>query len=135
MGLQTELFIASGEEAAGYDGLNGDSFERIQLGGLTNLEFETLWAIFDGDEWDAKRHALEQIASTNASWTFRFPAAYVAKLQSLDADKIHEAASAWSATEEIAASPDDVLPVIESLVTLAQSASAQNRNLFLWTAL
>jgi hypothetical protein len=135
MGLQTEVFIASRGDAARYDGLNGDSFERIQLAGLTNLEFETLWAIFDDDEWDAKRHVLKQIASTNASWTFQFPAAYLAKLQSLDANRIHEAAAAWAATDEIAASPDDVLPVIESLVTLAQSASAQNRDLFLWTAL
>jgi hypothetical protein len=135
MGLQTELFIASEEDAARYDGLNGNSFERIQLGGLTNLEFETLWAIFDDAEWDAKRHGLKQIASTNASWTFQFPAAYLAKLQSFDANQVNEAAAVWSATEEIAASPDEVLPVIESLVTLARSASAQNRNLFLWTAL
>ena len=124
-----------GKRLRANDGLIGAGFERIQLGGLTNLEFETLWAIVDHEEWDAERHALEQISSTDASWTFQFPAAYVAKLQSLDADKIRKAATSWSATEEIGASPDDVLPVIESLMTLAQSASAQNRTLFMWMAL
>jgi hypothetical protein len=135
MGLQTDLFVGSTEDARNYDGDATRSLERIQLGGLTNLEFETLRAIIANEPWDVKRHALEQIASTETSWTFRFPDTYVTALQSLDVDGVKNAATTWAATEEIAASPSDVVPVIESLVRLAKSASANGRNLFVWTAL
>jgi hypothetical protein len=135
MGLQTELFVGSIEDARKYDGDGTTALERIQLGGLTNLEFETLQAIIANEDWDVKRHALDEVASTEASWTFRFPDAYVTALQSLDVADMNNAATKWAATEEIAASPSDVLPVIESLVRLAKSASANGRDLFVWTAL
>lgn len=135
MGLQTDLFVGSPEAAAHYEGGLVADIERVQIGGFTNLEFETLWAIVEGETWDVKRHGLEELASTEASWTFRFPTAYVGKLQSLGPNDIRDVAEAWSKTEEISASPADVLPVIESLVSLAKSATAQNRDLFVWTAL
>jgi hypothetical protein len=135
MGLQTDLFVGSIEDARKYDGEATTAIERIQLGGLTNLEFETLRAIIANEAWDIKRHALDEVASTEASWTFRFPDAYVTALQSLDVAGMNNAATKWAATEEIAASPSDVLPVIESLVRMATSASANGRDLFVWTAL
>ncbi|HSE25722.1 MAG TPA: hypothetical protein VLB68_28915 [Pyrinomonadaceae bacterium] len=135
MGLQTDLFLGSVEDAQNYDGKTSLNVERIQLGGLTNLEFEILRAIVAGQPWEVNRHALEQIASTDESWTFRFPAAYVSTLQALDSEAMKRAANAWAATEEIAASASDVLPVIESLVLLAKSASATGLDLFVWTAL
>ena len=135
MGLQTDLFLGSVEDAQNYDRAKSKNLERIQLGGLTNLEFEILRAIVAEEPWEVERHALEQIASTEESWTFRFPSAYVRTLQALDNEAIKRAANAWAATEEIAASTADVLPVIESLVLLAKSASTTGRDLFLWTAL
>ena len=135
MGLQTDLFLGSIEDARKYDGEATTAIERIQLGGLTNLEFETLRAIIANEAWDVNRHALEEVASTEASWTFRFPDAYVSALQSLDVAGMNSAATKWAATEEIAASPSDVLRVIESLVRLAKSAPANGGDLFVWTAL
>jgi len=135
MGLQTDLFLGSIEDGQNYDGGTNMNVERIQLGGLTNLEFEILRAIVAGESWEVQRHALEQIASTEESWTFRFPPAYVKTLQALDSEAMKRAANAWAATAEIAAPPSAVLPVIESLVLLAKSASATGRDLFVWTAL
>ena len=134
MGLQTDLFLDSVDDAMKYDGAPSADVERFRVGGLTNLEFERLQAILALEEWDVKRHALEEIASTETSWTFRFPASYVMTLQSLDRDAMNRAASSWAATEEIASSPSEVLPVIESLAALARSASATGRDLFVWFA-
>jgi hypothetical protein len=135
VGLMTELFVALPQMAASYGPRNGEGFKRAQFAGLTNLEFETLWAILEDAQWDVKRHALLEIASTESTWTFQFPAPYVAKLRATDQKKIREAAELWSATEEVAASPADVLPVIEALVELARNAAAKGEDLFLWTSL
>ena len=135
MGLLTELFIAPEKDAPSFDHRSGARFERERLGGLTNLEFETLWAILEDVEWDAKKHALAQVASTDASWTFRFPQGYVDRLLKLAAPERARAAAAWAATEEISASPSDVEPVITKLVSLARRASSEGQGLFLWTAL
>jgi hypothetical protein len=89
------LFIASRQDAASYEEREGKGFERIELGGLTSLEFETLWAISENEEWDTEKHVIEEIASTDGTWTFQFPEAYVLKLQSLDAAGMRAAADAW----------------------------------------
>src|ERR1041385_7751017 len=104
MGLQTDLFVGSIDDARNYDGEATTALERDQPGGLTNLEFETLWAIVANEAWDVKRHALEEVASTEESWTFRFPDSYVTALQSLDVARINNVATTWAATEEISAS-------------------------------
>src|ERR1044071_872060 len=67
MGLQTDLFVGSIDDARNYDGEATTALERDQPGGLTNLEFETLWAIVANEAWDVKRHALEEVASTEES--------------------------------------------------------------------
>ena len=135
MGLQTDLFLGSTPDAKSYDGAPKSGVERIQLGGLTNLEFEILQAIVASESWEIERHALEEIASTEASWTFRFPGTYVMALQSLDRETIERVAVEWAATEEIAGTPSDVLPVIEGLVRLAKEASLSGRSLFVWFGL
>jgi hypothetical protein len=135
MGLQTDLFVGTRDDASKYDGVPVNGRDRVQLGGLTNLEFETLWAIILDEEWDSARHRLEEVASTDESWTFRFPTAYVTAIKSLDAGAITKAAAEWAATDEIDALPSDVLPVIQSLVGLANSAFVKGRDLFVWTAL
>jgi hypothetical protein len=64
MNVLTELFVAPVESAKSYDATSGSKFERVQLGGLTNLEFETLWAIIEGEEWDAEKHQLREVTSS-----------------------------------------------------------------------
>lgn len=135
MGLLTDLFVGSIDQAQSYDSISPSNVERAQFSGLTNLEFETLRAILADEEWDVERHALELVSETDETWTFRFPADYVRRLQELDSETMNRAASRWAATEEIACPPSEILPVIESLVGLAKSATANGQDLFVWTSL
>jgi hypothetical protein len=135
MGMLTDLYVASPSSARGYDKAHGGSFEREELGGLTNLEFETLWAILSDEEWDAGRHALEEVASTESSWTFQFPPEYSARLRALDDEALARVAARWAETEEISGSAEDVLPVIQALVRLAHLVVPEKTALFVWTSL
>ena len=135
MGLLTELFVATDAEAKAYDHNSADRFRSAKLGGLTNLEFETLWAILAGEEWSPKIHALGDIASSNSTWTFKFPRAYIDRLRAVDAQGICDAAKWWAVTEELSCEPADLEPVIEQLVSLARSLDESNESLFVWTSL
>jgi len=132
--LLTELFVATEADAKSYDQTSAERFSSAQFGGLTNLEFETLWAILLKEEWSAEKHALSQVAETEGSWTFRFPPAYVAKLKELEPADISAAATEWAATEEISGAASDVAPVISELATLSKSVG-QGQGLFVWTSL
>jgi hypothetical protein len=135
MGLLTELFVATGEEAKAYDHTTAGRFPGTQLGRLTNLQFETLWAILAAEAWNPKTHSLTQVASTKGTWTFRFPDAYVERLRRLEPSAVAAAASSWASTEEIASAPSDVEPVISDLVSLAKSVTEPHEGLFLWMSL
>jgi hypothetical protein len=135
MSLMTELFVADEEGARAYDSLSPGAVQRVQLGGLTNLEFETLWAILEGEEWDAKKHGLRRVVNRGEDWVFEFPGAYVEKLRTLGASEQASAVATWAATEEIAAEPEDMAPVIGQLVALAGSAATKRLKLYLWFAL
>lgn len=135
MGLLTELFVADENEAKAYGPESAGRFAGVQLGGLTNLEFESLWAILASEEWSPKAHSLSQVASSDNCWTFRFPHPYVERLIRLDGPLIQAAAKTWAATEEISGSTSDVEPVIESLAKLARLADESRRGLYLWVSL
>jgi len=135
MSIVTELFIAPDSAATTYGHRSAGQFTGAQLGGLTNLEFETLWAILEGTPWDVNKHSLSEVASTESSWTFQFPQDYMDRLSRLDAKAIAPAAAAWSRTDELAGTRADLEPVIRQLVGLAQTAAEQGQGLFLWTAL
>jgi len=135
MSILTELFIAPDSVATTYGHRSAGQFTGAQLGGLTNLEFETLWAILEGTPWDVNKHSLSEVASTESSWTFQFPQGYMDTLSRLDAKAIAPAAAAWARTDELAGTRADLEPVIRQLVGLAQTAAKQGQGLFLWTAL
>ena len=132
MGILAELFVATDEEAKSYDGQSAGRFQSVQLGGLTNLEFETLWAILEGKDWSPDSHALQEMRPAGETWTFKFPPAYVERMRRLDSEGVAAAAKQWAATEELACAPADVEPVIATLVAVARSIGDGNRSLFLW---
>jgi hypothetical protein len=135
MGLMTELFVAERGQAKTYTPASPGDIERAQLGGLTSLEFETLWAILQGEEWTLEKHALREVVSREESWIHEFPGSYVEKLRTLGGSEMASAAAQWAATEEISSTADEVLPIIEQLVSLARSAAAKRKTLFVWVAL
>jgi hypothetical protein len=135
MGLMTELFVARGDEARTYNHASAGRFHSVQLGGLTNLEFETLWAILAAEEWSANTYGLDKLASTGGTWTFKFPSAYIEKLRGLDSVGVSAAAKSWAATDELLCKPAEVEPVITQLVSIARSIRDDDRGLFLWFSL
>ena len=134
MALLTDLFVANEADAKSYDAASARRFSAAQFSGLTNLEFETLWAILLGEEWEGEKHALTPIAETESTWTFRFPPQYVLRLTQTTPREAAAAAAAWAATEEISADASDVAPIITTLIALAKSVQP-SRGLFVWTAL
>src|SRR6516164_11483850 len=87
MAILTDIFVSSPADAQRYEALepkrSGGPFELVQFKGLTSLEFGTLWAILNNEEFDFDKHALESLAPEGETWLFRFPAAYVQKLATL----------------------------------------------------
>jgi hypothetical protein len=131
----TELFIDNEHGAKNYGSTPHTEVERAQLGGLTNLEFETLWAILEGVPWDPESHSLHEIVAGDNFWVHQFPASYVDKLRGLKSSEMAEAAASWAATDEISATPEEVSPIIDQLVALARSAVKNGKGLFVWTSL
>jgi hypothetical protein len=137
MGLMTELFVATPERAATYDVDSGPTFERFQLGDFTNLQFEMLWAILEGEEWDPDKHGLREIVCRDdgAQFVFQFPPPFVERLRSLTADAKVSAAATWAAMEEVSADQADVAPIIDNLVALSEAATKGVHGLFVWFSL
>jgi hypothetical protein len=134
MSVMTELFVSTEESAVTYESRRATSFERVQIGGLTSLEFETLWAILEGEEWDPDKHLLTEITSTESSWVHQFPGRYLELLENLSDSTKRPVVAAWAATEELSAPPAEVAPVIDTLVALARSAIKKGQGLFVWTS-
>src|SRR5262249_44276733 len=110
-------------------------FELVQFKGLTNLEFGTLWAIINGEEFDFNKHALESLAPQGNTWLFRFPPAFVQKLAALTPAAINAVSAAWADTEELQWEPSETKEVIVELVRLAKLAASPTKGLFFWGSL
>lgn len=98
----------------------------------------SLWASLRNAEWDVS--SLHQFTSVfqlpgGEKSIHRLPNAMVADLAVLDSQKISVAASKWAATDEMACEPDDVRPIIEGLVGLANKASQTGKEIYLWNCL
>lgn len=143
MGILADLFVADPKDAITYEALQlkgaitPDKFDRAEFKGLTDLEFGTLWAILQNEEWNVKSHCLETISleGQGETWLFRFPEPFLSRLSSLDSSEIGRAAKAWAATEELQCEPSDIEPVIRELARLAKAATRDGKGLYLWGSL
>jgi hypothetical protein len=137
MAILTDIFVASVSDAPKYESLEaagppGSLFEVTQFNGLTNLEFGTLWAIMNGENFDFDKHALESLAPEGETWLFRFPAAYVQKLAALSPAQAKKTAATWAATDELQWEPAEAEEVLSELIRLAKLAGLPSKGLFLW---
>ena len=144
MGLLCDLFVNSHEEELAYESTTPldrnarlKRFDPAEFKGLTSLEFGTLWAILAKEEWDSDKHMLIDVAfgEGNESWLHQFQDDYVELLSKLDKNAIDTAAQAWSETEELSCSAEDVRPVVEALVRLSQQSISQSKGLYMWGSL
>jgi hypothetical protein len=145
MSILCELFVADPSEASKYGDRSDDSewaadVESMAFGGMTQLNFEILWAIVEGRPWDPGTHSFEWVGDQPEgqaeTWTFRFAPAFVSLLAALkDPRAITEVTQQWARTEELNCDPEELTEVVDALVHLARSAEASGRGLFLWGSL
>jgi hypothetical protein len=140
MGLLTDIFVATPEDALKYESLAPGElppgrFEVVNFKGLTDLEFGTLWAILAGEAFDMDRHALEALTPGGETWLFGFPSAFVERLAGLGAADTTSAAAAWAATEELQWDPSETEEVLVELVRLARRSKSTSKGLYFWGSL
>jgi hypothetical protein len=138
MGLLADLVVSTEETAIQY----GESMSTgvkptgiiasAEYKGLTNLEFETLWAILLREDWDVDKHVLTSVISEGETWLFRFPDQMLSLLANLSVDSFQEIAEQWAETDELSCSAVDVLPIIQDLKRLSTHALSNRCGLFLW---
>lgn len=139
MGILTDIFVSTPTYAERYEALeqkqSGELFELVQFKGLTDLEFGTLWAIINGENFDFDKHALESLAPQGETWLFQFPAPFVQKLVGLTAAKLDDVSAAWAGTDELQWDPLEAKEVIVELIRLSKLASAQSKGMYFWGSL
>jgi len=140
MGILADFFVADPLHASSYEhsrssDLSMERFQVEEFSGVTSLELEILWAIVEGEEWSPKRHALEAVGQPAETWLFRFPTPFLTRLAGLEATELQPLASKWAKIEELSCNPEDLQPVLRSLVSLAKSARETGRALFVWGSL
>lgn len=141
MSILADFFMSTPEQAIQYASsieahkALKSTLQPFESSGLTPLELGTLWAILDGTEYDSKKHAFEDVrwGEGNESWLFRFPDMFIVLLAGIDQRALDSACEAWSQTEELQCSPQDVQPVLAALQDLAgRQTRAEGQSLYLW---
>ncbi|QEI06333.1 hypothetical protein FXN63_11190 [Pigmentiphaga aceris] len=144
MGLLCDLFTADHDAALAYAHKAAQGADNRSEGvsvrefkGLTSLEFGTLWAILEKQEWDVDRHMLIDVAfgEDNESWLHQFQNEYLRLLAALDAEGMQAAAQEWGASEELNCEAEAILPVVRALVELSGEALTQGKGLYMWGSL
>jgi hypothetical protein len=153
MSILCELFVADEADALRFDEEQPDGddddlvddeeepargLDSLPLGGLTSLEFETLWAIVESRPWSPTTHSLEPLREPEEmaeTWLFRFPPPFVARLARLTEAEVAAVAAKWARTEEVKSPAEEIEPLVESIVGLARSAIASNLGLYMWGSL
>ena len=141
MSILADFFVSTPEQATQYaSSIEAHvalkaTLQPFETNGLTPLELGTLWAMLAGTEYDAKKHALEDVrwGERNESWLFRIPEALVGLLAALNQHSLDSVSETWSETEELQCSPRDVQPVLTALRDLAdRQTRAEGQSLYLW---
>ncbi|WP_157622886.1 hypothetical protein [Solimonas soli] len=121
MAILSDIFVATPTEAFCYT-LASRGFHRIQLKGLTNLEFGTLWAIMQGAAFDFDTHDLKELNNSGSTWLFQFPATFVSDLAALNEAAIAAAAAPWAESEELQWPVAEAQSAITALAQLSRAA-------------
>jgi len=138
MSLLADLFVSSDQEAVKYDS-NPEYFKtRAQFTSITFLELSMLWAIIEGKEWKADSldefNCLLQLED-GSKMIYRLPDRMTTNISKLNKEDLEIAVKKWAATEELNCSPNDIRPIVEELVRLANQAHKTDQNVYLWNCL
>jgi hypothetical protein len=144
MGILADIFVATEDEALAYessiDSDDIEKYERVEFKGLTGLEFGTLWAILENEEWDVDVHMLEDVSygDDGETWLMMFPDELISLLCSVENNNFESVLDQWAITEELQMSgwePAEVGTVLKDLIRLAKTAQSSKRGLYLWGSL
>lgn len=141
MGILSDIFVSTAEDALSYEAqLRGDvepapmRYEVAQYRRLTGLQFGTLWAILEQEQWNVDKHMLRHITHSEAgeTWLEEFPTPLVSLLAGLNEQSIVSTAARWGATEELGWPPRDAIPVLEDLRRLSLMSLSSGKGMYLW---
>jgi hypothetical protein len=138
MGLLSDIYISSDDDAVNYDTAPQSFAERAQFNRISSLELSTLWAIMRGVEWDdAMMDDFTFLLETDGGERViqSFPSAMVAALSQLTPERIRDVSAKWVATDQFFCSPSELQPVVEEMTRLARAATASGRGLYLWNCI
>jgi hypothetical protein len=131
MSILAEVFVATKKEALIYDA-QSPKYERLELPGLTDIEFSTLWALIQAKEFDFNKHELGELEADAGALMFSFPKRFIADLAGLGEARISSVATQWAESEEMQWPTAQAQEVLVALVRLAKTAQAQSKGMFLW---
>lgn len=136
MGVLSDLYLAEPKRAKDYDeSQECAEDDRAQYKGITPLELSTLLAIIRGKDRNvAMMNEFPEIMIVNEGERviFEIPHSAMTCFAALPESEFQVAAEAWSKTDELRCSAEDVRPVIEDIVRLSKRGQETNRLLFLW---
>ncbi len=131
MAILTDVFVATKKEALIYDA-RSPNYEKLELTGLTDIEFSTLWALIQEKEFDFNKHELGELDSDRSVLMFSFPKKFITDLAGLGETRISSVAAQWVESDEMQWSMAQAREVLTRLVDLAKTAQAESKGIFLW---
>lgn len=140
MGLLSDFFIADAAPVPDYQG--GEAFgdeDKCQFKNLTPLQTAQFLAVLRGQEYVVDMILEFQLVTAEDAddWTMTVPQDMVDALAKIERAKVANVASqfAEATSEELGWSPDDFVPIVTALSSLAQRAIATNKRMYLWNCL
>lgn len=123
MSHPNSIFSATREEAIAYaSGKGGEVHGLFEFGGLTDLDLSNLFSIVVDEDFDFDRHELLPLAEETPFDLVELPMRFVEALAEKGEADIPDVAIRWSQTEELHCDPEDLMPIIRSLMALSKTA-------------
>jgi hypothetical protein len=132
MSLPNALFLARRDDAIDYVGGEGDAVRNLfEFGGITDLDLGNLYAIVTAQEFDFDQHELSPLQADADGELFELPEDLVAALADMDEADVQRIALEWSRTEELNCDEQDLIPLVQTLASLARAAGGEDRVYFM----
>jgi len=135
MSIASHFFVATPEDAARNDGLEGGSDEhRAIFYRVMDTGIKPLYQIIAGEECPKFEPAAMNDDFTEI--TFTFPAEVVSRFAAFDDSRFDSVIDEWRVTDDVPYDNDgDLRDLLKALVQLARKATDDGLNMYLWNCL
>ncbi len=128
--------LASDNPTASWDGFSFKGADNIKIATLLSL-LSSQSHDADYEKWLAAIPCV--VDSENGPWVFAFPENAVKSLSTIaamDEDEFEQLAKRWGATDEFRGwHPEDVNDLLREIGDLAETATLEQKSMFLWMSL